>query len=94
MTPDELAQIVADKVLAILAQQPKQAPTDAWFTVDELIKYLPDHPAKQTVYQWTSTHAIPFHKRKGQRALYFKKSEIDTWLNAGRRKTISEIKGK
>ena len=49
-----------------------------WFNVPELIKYLPTHPAEQTIYSWTSSHRIPFHK-KGRRII-FNKSEIDKWL--------------
>ena len=55
-----------------------EEPIDRWFTVDELREYLPEHPARQTVYGWTSNAIIPFHK-KGK-SLRFKKSEVDKWL--------------
>ena len=66
-----------------------EEPIDRWFTVDELREYLPEHPARQTVYGWTSNAIIPFHK-KGK-SLRFKKSEIDKWLNEGYCSDISEI---
>jgi len=52
-----------------------------WLNVPELIKYLPTHPAEQTIYSWTSSRRIPFHK-KGRRIL-FNKKEIDEWLQQG-----------
>ena len=51
---------------------------DEWFNLKGLCDYLPSHPAEQTVYGWTSTHFIPFHK-KGK-SIAFRKSEIDQWL--------------
>lgn len=49
--------------------------------VAELINYLPSHPKEQTVYSWTSSRKIPFHK-KG-RSIMFDKAEIDAWLLSG-----------
>lgn len=49
-----------------------------WFNVNELREYLPSHPRRQTIYSWTSTRRIPFHK-KG-RSIMFDKAEIDAWL--------------
>ena len=34
--------------------------TDAWFSLQDLCNYLPNHPAEQTVYGWTSNRTIPF----------------------------------
>lgn len=57
----------------------KEAKEDrTWLNVEELQRYLPSHPRKQTIYSWTSTRKIPFHK-KG-RAIMFDKKEIDEWL--------------
>ena len=50
----------------------------SWLNVSELQAYLPSHPKKQTIYSWTSTRKIPFHK-KG-RSIMFDKAEIDAWL--------------
>jgi hypothetical protein len=69
--------------------KPQGLAEDQWYTLNELVEYLPSHPAKATVYGWIHASQIPNSKR-GKR-VYFKKSEIDLWLQAGRRKTIAEI---
>ena len=66
-----------------------EEPIDRWFTVDELREYLPEHPARQTVYGWTSNAIIPFHK-KGK-SLRFKKSEVYKWLHEGYNPYIKEL---
>ena len=66
-----------------------EEPVDRWFTVDELREYLPEHPARQTEYGWTSNAIIPFHK-KGK-SLRFKKSEVDKWLQEGYNPYIKEL---
>lgn len=68
---------------------PKQEEEDEWFNVKGLCNYLPNHPAEQTVYGWTSNHFIPFHK-KGKN-IAFRKSEIDTWLYQGMKKSFHDI---
>lgn len=52
-------------------------------SIEQLIDYLIDHPARQTVYGWVNYRLIPYEKH-GKR-LYFKKSAIDLWLENGRR---------
>ena len=56
-----------------------QPDENAWFNIEELCDYLPDRPAKQTVYGWVFQKKIPFHK-KGKK-LQFLKCEIDEWLH-------------
>lgn len=51
---------------------------DRWMHAKDLSVYLPNHPAVQTIYNWTATRSIPFH-RKGK-YIVFLKSEIDEWL--------------
>ena len=68
---------------------PLVRPADQWMNLKELCEYLPSHPAEQTVYGWTSCHQIPFHKR-GKRIMFLK-SEIDTWLHDGKRKSQKEL---
>lgn len=70
-----LKELVA-KVNILATNAKRDEPT--WFNVEELIKYLPNHPAKQTIYSWTSSRKIPFNK-KGDRLL-FNKADIDQWL--------------
>ncbi|MGE4289972.1 MAG: helix-turn-helix domain-containing protein [Salinivirgaceae bacterium] len=55
---------------------------DVLFSLHELIEFLPENPARQTIYQWVSNRLIPFEKH-GSR-LYFRKSKIDEWLRNGR----------
>ncbi len=66
-----------------------QQQSDQWFDLIELCDYLPEKPAKATVYGWISSSLIPFHKRA--KKLFFLKSEIDIWLKTGRKKTVAEI---
>ena len=51
-------------------------------TLEELQKYLPENPAKQTVYGLVNDRLIPYEKH-GKR-LYFRQSNIDKWLSNGR----------
>lgn len=67
----------------------KQTEKDTWFDIIELCNYLPDKPAKPTVYGWVHAGLIPHHK--GQKKLRFLKSEIDQWLKSGKQKTVTEI---
>lgn len=62
--------------------------TDLWFDLIELCNYLPDKPAKPTVYCWVHKGLIPCHK--GAKKLRFLKSDIDKWLKSAKQKTISE----
>lgn len=66
--------------------QPEQ---DKWLNIDELIDYLPNKPARATIYGKVHLRCIPFHKQG--KSLIFRKSEIDTWLGEGRIKTTVEI---
>lgn len=79
-------------LLSIQSQEQPDAPEmDKWFNIDELINYLPDRPAKATIYGLVHNRKIPFHKDEGQKNLRFSKSEIDTYLSKGKVKTFSEI---
>jgi excisionase family DNA binding protein len=62
---------------------------DRWFDLTELCAYLPDKPAKPTVYAWVNQRLIPYHK--GGKKLRFLKSEIDVWLKSGRQQTMAEM---
>lgn len=65
-------------------------PAIIWFNIDELANYLPDRPARATIYGWASRKEIPYHK--GGKKLRFLKSEIDAWLSNGKRKSQNELK--
>jgi hypothetical protein len=62
---------------------------DSWLNIDGLMDYLPDHPAKPTIYGWVSRRLIPHHK--GGKKLRFLQSEIDNWLSSGKRKSECEM---
>lgn len=57
-------------------------------TIPQLIDYLPEHPARQTVYGWVSNRKVPFQKH-GSR-VFFVQKRIDEWLENGR--VISHLK--
>lgn len=91
--PKALAYLIGkvDKLETLLSTQTtaKVEPADRWFNLQELCEYLPDRPARQTVYGWIGQHAVPYHK-KGKK-LQFLKSEIDAWLKSDKRKTAAEL---
>ena len=66
-----------------------QSESDKWFNVQELCEFLPDKPARQTVYGWIGQKLIPYHK-KGKK-LQFLKSEIDAWLLGDKRQSVAEL---
>jgi len=68
---------------------PQKEEGDIWLNLKDLCQYLPNHPAEQTVYGWTSTNFIPYHK-KGK-SIVFLKSEIDDWLRNGKKKSFMDI---
>lgn len=77
------------EALLLEKSNPPQTETDQWFDLNALCDYLPDKPAKATVYSWVHNNIISYHK--GKKKLRFLKSEIDIWLKQGRRKTQAEI---
>lgn len=90
--PEAMGYLI-DKVekLETLLNVPKSELTvsDKWFNLQELCNYLPDKPARQTVYGWIGQKLIPYHK-KGKK-LQFLKSEIDAWLIGDKHKSVSEL---
>ena len=69
--------------------QTKKSELDTWFNLEQLCDYLPNNPAKPTVYGWVSRRLIPFHKKS--KSLTFLKSEIDQWLKDGLHITSAQI---
>lgn len=92
--PQALAYLIdkVEKIETLLGTQTATAvePADRWFNLQELCDYLPDRPAKQTVYGWIGQHLIPYHK-KGKK-LQFLKSEIDAWLLADQHLTLVQVR--
>jgi hypothetical protein len=61
---------------------------ESWFDLNELVKYDPERRTKPTFYGYIHRREIPFHKRS--KKVVFLKSEIDSWLMQGRKKTFAE----
>lgn len=57
---------------------------------NEAAEYL--SVTKGFLYKLTSTHRVPFYKPCGKK-VFFRKSELDKWLEAGRVATDEELKG-
>jgi predicted DNA-binding transcriptional regulator AlpA len=90
--PKAVAHLInkVEKIETLLNEkQPQAQESDQWLNLSEMCNYHPDRPAKPTVYAWIGQRLIPYHK-KGKK-LMFLKSEIDSWLKEGRRKTAAEI---
>lgn len=99
LTKDELVEIIEDTVQRTLKGQradglvdniDANTNQDRWLSIEDLMDYIPSHPSKQTIYRWTMSKYIPYHKRG--KSLQFKKSEIDQWLDDAKRKTTDEIR--
>jgi hypothetical protein len=60
-----------------------------WMNIDEFMAYHPNHPKKQTVYEWVSKKMVPFHK--STKGLRFLQSEIDEWLKGGAQKSEDDL---
>lgn len=71
-----------DLLLSFVSPQGSEKDRDRLLTLDELQNYLPEQPAKPTVYGWVNERKIPFEKHG--RRLYFRKTSIDKWLENGR----------
>lgn len=84
--PQALSHIIQrldeiEKKVDFLKTTRQEEPAEKWFDLEALCAYLPQHPAKQTVYGWTSANLIPYHKNG--KSIIFRKTEIDEWLQQG-----------
>lgn len=89
--PEILINSISEKVTANILKAVNHEPQtdqDRWFDLNELCTYHPDKPTKATVYGWVNAGTIPVHK--GGKKLRFLKSEIDSWLMQGKKKTLAE----
>ncbi len=87
ITYDNLPEAVHElhlKIDKLLSQNRanKQPEQDKFLTIEELIDFLPEKPAKQTIYGWVNDRLVPYEKH-GKR-LYFRLSSINNWLTKGR----------
>jgi excisionase family DNA binding protein len=78
-----------DRKISILMESgnDKYPVQDEFLNIEEVARFI--NESKSSVYSRTSSRNIPFYKR-GKR-LMFKKSEIMSWLESGKKKTRSEI---
>jgi excisionase family DNA binding protein len=81
--PAAIAELTkkVDQLLAMANQTPVENP-DRLMSIEQLRDHLPEHPARQTIYQWVNERRIPFVKYG--RKLYFRASDVDAWQNNGR----------
>ena len=89
-TPGELEQLIHNSVKKALSKQTPDNSVSAnlLFTIEQASEFL--NLAKQTLYTFTSKRQIPFIKRG--KKLYFKKVDLEGWLNEGKKATVKEIK--
>lgn len=89
--PNAVAQLFVElkEIKQLIAEKEESPQANHWLNLQELCEYLPEKPAKATVYTWVGNSSIPYHK-KG-RKLFFLQSEVEEWLKAGRKKTHAEI---
>ena len=81
-TKDELQEIIHESIKSAISEQNSQQQSeepDRILSLKETATFL--NLAQQTVYGFTSKQQIPFIK-KGKK-LYFRKSELETWLLDG-----------
>jgi excisionase family DNA binding protein len=91
-TPAELESLINDSVRKAISEQNgiTQTKTDnspQLLTVEQACEFL--NLAKQTLYGFTSKRLIPFLKRG--KKLYFKKTELEEWVNIGKHKSLDEL---
>ncbi len=92
--PQALSYLIGkvEKLESLLETTTPTSPVEkqpVWMTMAEFRAFHPEHPAPTTVYGWVRNGLIP-HYKKGKK-LFFKRSEIEAWLDDGRQKTDSEL---
>ncbi len=81
-------EVMEIKRLLLEKSNERPADTDCWFDLNELCKYRPDKPSKDTVYREVSNGIFPVHKRG--KKLMFLQSDVDLWIKQGRKRTFAE----
>jgi len=83
---DSLPEMVAElnkKMDLLIADRVSQVRNEDYLmTMEDLRDFLPENPARQTVYIWVNEGKIPCEKYG--RRLYFRKTDIDRWISMGR----------
>lgn len=78
---------LAVDVRALKSRTMNDKPTDEIGGLDLAVKIT--GLARRTIYKLTHRREIP-HRRVGGR-LYFRRSELEAWIDAGRRRTVAEV---
>lgn len=88
-TRNELEEIIQNSVKEVLRTEIKNSANqgESFLDISEAAALL--KLAKQTIYSLTATEQIPFFKRG--KKLYFKKSELESWVSEGK-KSIYNLK--
>jgi excisionase family DNA binding protein len=92
-TPSELETLITDSVRKVFSEQNSNSQPELntqLLSAEQACAYL--NLAKQTLYGFTSKQEIPFLK-KGKK-LYFKQTELEAWVNAGKHKSADELNQK
>lgn len=77
--PDEVVDLIADRVAARLAEQLAPSPRSPWMTAEEAADYLRCPVSR--VRKLTSQRDLPRH-RDGARALY-RREDLDAYISRG-----------
>jgi excisionase family DNA binding protein len=87
----EFKQLIKSCIIeGIIESTPTPHEENKLLSVNEAAKHL--NLAKQTLYGFTSNRAIPFIKRG--KKLYFKKIDLNIWLEEGKKSSIQQMKSK
>ncbi len=81
---NQLSRIEGLLIQALENKQEQKVPYESkWMNVSEAAEYL--QIAKPTLYALTCRREIPLYKRG--KKIYFKKDELNEWLEKGKKKT-------
>jgi len=84
---EDLERAIENALKKALDGQIQKSAEDDLLNVDQAAVVV--HLKKQTVYQLCTAKKIPHYKRN--KRLYFKKSELLSWIEEGKQKTQSEL---
>ena len=85
----ELLRSIDTKLDKLTGEPEPASAFPEWLNVNDLTAFMPTHPAAPTIYGWVRENLIPYYKRG--KHLFFKRSEIETWMSDTRNKTDEEI---
>jgi excisionase family DNA binding protein len=96
LTHNDIPQVLAElqasnRTILDLLQRANLRPNsddDGLITIDQAASHL--NLSKATLYGYVSRSEIPHMKRS--KRLYFTKSDLNNWIKASRKRTLTEIK--